>query len=84
VDTKVTAATRLDHLDAERLRDMLASPTFAILRGRIDQCLRASQTDCERKDDPRDIHRAQGRVEALRWVLALPDQILKEIQKSNA
>lgn len=81
VDTKVTSSQRLDHLDAQRLREMLESVPFGILRDRMKVLLERAQGDCERHDDPRDIHRAQGYVKALKAVLALPDQILREISK---
>lgn len=81
MDPRPVPSQRLDHLDAERFRDMLASPPFAIFRKRIELLLDRSRGDCEKHDDPRDIHRAQGSTAAIRSVLALPEQILREIEK---
>jgi hypothetical protein len=60
---------------------MLDSPPFQLLKARMVGELERMRTACERQDEPRELSRAQGSVAALRAVLALPDQILKEIEK---
>lgn len=80
MEAKVTSSERLDQLDAERFRDMLASPPFDILRKRITAELERARMDCERQTNIRDLRRAQGVTSGLRTVLALPEQILKEIE----
>jgi hypothetical protein len=80
MDTKLTVAPRHDPRDAERFRDMLASPPFQLLRGRMYAELERARANCETKSDPVDVYRVQGTVSALRVVLALPDQILKEME----
>jgi hypothetical protein len=79
MESKLNTSERLDHLDAERFRDMLASPSFLTLTARIEAELERKRELCERLDKI-GLYRAQGSVAALRTVLALPAQILKEIE----
>ena len=81
MDPKTLPATRLDSLDAERFRDMVASPPFALFRARIEAELERARGDCEVAAEPRAVTLAQGRSAALRTALALPALILKEIEK---
>lgn len=74
-----TIPDRLDAIDAERFRDMVASPSFALLAARINEELERRRLSCERAEGA-DLFRAQGAVSGLRSVLAFPTMILKEIE----
>jgi len=80
MDTKTLPDERLDGLDAERFRDMLASPSFALLRTRIGAEFVRAKEACAQATVPHDIYRAQGSVAALRAVLAMPETILDEMR----
>jgi hypothetical protein len=80
VEAKITVSPRLDQLDAERFREMLASPPFQLLMARLHAELERARTTCERDNETRDLHRAQGAAGALRSALALPAMILAEIE----
>jgi hypothetical protein len=79
----VRVTDRLDHLDAERFRDMMASAPFQLLRTRIEMELGRALAICEGQDDIRLLRRAQGQAAALRCVLGLPIQILSEIERKK-
>lgn len=83
MESKAIVTDRLDHLDAERFRDMIASPPFAILRNRIEQELARRIETCTTADVTKELRKAQGGAAALRTVLALPAQILKEIESQK-
>jgi len=70
----------VSNLEAERFEAMLASPSFGLLRARIAGELERARTDCESQDGALEIHRAQGRVKALRTMLELPINMLKEMK----
>lgn len=77
------ASSRLDQLDADRFRDMVTSPSFALFTARLKDELERSRLVCEREDDPGLVAKAQGAVAALRSVLAMPAIILKEIESKR-
>jgi len=81
METKAAPIDRLDALDAERFRDMLASPPFVLLKERVTKEWERAREACAQETELRDIYRAQGRVAALRVALDLPNLILKEIEK---
>ena len=81
MDPKPLPSARLDSLDAERFRDMVASPPFALLRARLEAELERARGACEGHEERVALYRAQGRCAALRTALALPALILKEIEK---
>lgn len=70
---------RLDSIDEERFREMTESPSFALFRTRISAELERSRTDCEGAYGI-ELQRAQGKVKALRTVLALPGLMLSEMK----
>lgn len=80
MDTKRLPDERLDGLDAERFRDMLASTSFGLLRSRIAAELERAREACTTATERTDIHRAQGSAAALRAVLAMPKTILNEME----
>ena len=80
MDTKTLPDERLDGIDAERFRDMLALESFAILWKRILAEMERSREACSQQTEPRDIYRAQGAAGALRAVLAMPETILAEMR----
>lgn len=80
MDTKTLTDARLDGLDAERFRDMLASSSFGLLRSRIAAELERARETCMTATKRTDIHRAQGSAAAYRAVLAMPAAILNEMQ----
>lgn len=80
MDTKTTSAERLDELDAERFRDMLASPPFALFLARVVAEAERARDTCAGQTDLPELYRAQGAVRALRAVLAIPARILEEIR----
>jgi hypothetical protein len=83
VETKVTPSTRLDGIDAQRFQAMIESPSFAILRLRIETELERASGNCERSDSELGMRRAQGAAYALRAVLGLPAMILAEMKKDS-
>jgi hypothetical protein len=81
MDTRTVPTQRLDGLEAERFREMLASPPFALLTARLKAQLEREREACERSDDRTKLLRAQGAAAALRVALGLPGQLLTEITK---
>ena len=79
---KTVPDERLDAIDAERFRDMMASPSFALVRSRIDAELGRAREACTQATKRIQIHRAQGSAAALRAVLGMPAQILDEMEKA--
>jgi len=80
MENKAVVTNRLDHLDAERFREMIASPAFVQLRDRIEKERARQMVVCVTSDVTKELRKAQGAVAALRVVLELPAQILKEIE----
>jgi len=80
MENKAVVTNRLDHLDAERFREMIASPPFAIFRERIEKERDRQIDGCATADITKELRKHQGAAAALRVVLALPAQILKEIE----
>lgn len=80
MDTTLTRVHRLDALDAEAFGDMLASASFHLFLDRVRQQLARELAVTERSAEALAIRRAQGGAAALRTVLALPEQILAEMQ----
>lgn len=81
METRSTPTLRLDGLDAERFREMLESATFKLLLDRMRQQLERERETTERSDSEVAIWRAQGAIRAWRTALAVPEQILQEIQR---
>jgi hypothetical protein len=79
MDTKTLPDARLDGLDAERFRDMLASPPFAWLWARIVNEFERSREECTKPGLPADVSFTQGRNAAYRAVLAIPKTMLDEM-----
>lgn len=78
--TKAIPTGRGEGIAAERFGEMIASPSFAKLRARIEgELARASQA-CEREDKRRALYRAQGAAAALRTVLGLPKVLHAELR----
>jgi hypothetical protein len=76
---KLTPATRLDDLEVRRFQEMIESPSFARLWGRVKAELERARGECERADGAVELRRAQGAVKALRTVLGLPAQVMAEM-----
>jgi hypothetical protein len=83
LQTPLKVTDRLDHLDAERFRDMVLSPPFQTYRRRIEAELERARGECERCDDWNEVRLAQGRAAALHAVLGLPATILGEIERAE-
>lgn len=83
MEARAVTTDRLDHLDAERFADMVSSPTFDILRKRLQSEMDRQTRVCESAVTMVDIHRAQGGVAALRAALSLPATILNEIRSQK-
>jgi hypothetical protein len=81
MDPKGVFVNRLDGLDEERFRAMLASPPFRLYLERLQAELERARADCERQPAAVELYRAQGTVAALRTALGLPEQILKDLLK---
>jgi hypothetical protein len=80
---KVGIQPKLDDVDARQLAEMKASPAFALLRKRIEAELERTREQCEAADGAMDIHRAQGKIVALRTVLGLPDRLISEAKSTK-
>jgi hypothetical protein len=76
------SAVKYDNLDIRDLKAMIASRPFSLVRERIEKELERQRAICERGDSLVEIHRAQGAAAALRTALGLPEQVLREIQKT--
>ena len=79
MQTPVTTSTRLDAIDAERFDEMAASESFGHFRARIAAELERAREDCETQFGL-PLTRSQGKVNALRTVLALPAMMIKEMR----
>jgi hypothetical protein len=79
VDTPAVKSDRTDHLDAERFRDMVASPPYQLIVRRLQGELERARAACERENSEREVARAQGACAALRTALHIPDIVLEEI-----
>jgi hypothetical protein len=74
---------RLDQLDGNKIRELLAAPAWGLIRDRVDDELQRARTECEGASEPAEIYRAQGRVKALRAVLQIPENLLREIRENG-
>lgn len=83
MEARLTPANRLDQLDAEQFRDMLASEPFQRVMARIRAELERARESCAGEDDELKLRRAQGAAAALRMALGLPEQILAEIKNGT-
>lgn len=83
MEAKITQTERMDGFDAEQMREMLESSSFRLLRARIAGELERKRDICERSELADDVQRAQGAVAVLRTVLALPENILREIESKR-
>lgn len=83
MEAKVTRGARADQIDVEQFQEMADSPSFSLLRSRIRELLERKRAECEDKDDERGIHRAQGAVAALRAILTLPEQMVREMRAAR-
>ena len=70
-ESEVEASDYRNFLDSQVWRDL-----ESVLLGQIG----LAQEDVNTKDELRDIYRAQGRIEALRTVVALPGVILADLE----
>lgn len=77
----VVRSARLDGVDKERFRAMLASESFGLLRVRIEAELVRARETCQRSDSGLEVRRCQGAVAALEAVMKLPERILGEMSK---
>lgn len=80
MDAKLTTTHRLDHLDAQRFAEMLASPAWSRFEARVQSELDRLCGTCQGHDSGLSVRRAQGGVAALRAVLSLPQQMLSEMR----
>ena len=80
MNAKTIPAERLDELDAERFRDMLASPSFSLVLARINAELERTRDACAKETELPALYRAQGAVTAWRAILTIPQTILTEIR----
>jgi L-alanine-DL-glutamate epimerase-like enolase superfamily enzyme len=80
MQTKVTPVNRLDGIDAERFRAMLASPSFQMFMARVSAELERARTVCETHVDANMVRHAQGAIQFARMVLALPPKMLEEMK----
>lgn len=80
MESNLKPRDRGDALDTERFENMLASPPFALYLKRVAAELERARTDCEKQDELRAIHNAQGRCASLRTVLELPAIMLREMR----
>lgn len=78
---KLTPTTRLDDLEVRRFQEMIESPAFARLWGRVKAELERARGECERADGEIEVRRGQGAVKALQTVLGLPAQVLGEMKQ---
>lgn len=76
---------KLDRLDVDELERFLASPVAARWAEKIEERCQAYQRTLERcESDERAIRNAQGALEALRFVKALPTTMRKEATGTEA
>ena len=79
MNAKLSQASRLDQLDREAFRDMIASAPFQTLWKRVRAEHERAREACVAGDSVPAIRRAQGAAAALRSVLGMPEQLLGEM-----
>ncbi len=71
-----------DGIDRDLFRKMTDSPQFKLFLARVAAEMKRSAEDCERLNDPMELHRAQGKVQAYRFIESLPEIILKGMTRT--
>lgn len=76
---------KLDRLDVDALDRIMESSVWQEYQARItDRLASCQRTCCNGAIEDRELRVAQGEVAALRFVLALPDAIQKEIVRRTS
>lgn len=73
---------KLDGFDAKEMRELIGSRAWGRIRDRLEKELERHRGACERCEGV-ELYRAQGSAAALRTALALPGQVLKEIEAAT-
>ncbi len=68
---------------ARDILDLLETPAFNALLGRIDCMIESERKTCEASADIREIRKAQGAVRALRTVRNLPAMLLHDAEQPD-